>query len=270
MYQTLPRPLSDETRRKLSLSSTATLTNQMLVRGFRNVFIQGVRPVSKDNARMIGHAMTLRCIPAREDIDIPGSFRHDPKHPQIFSVDSIERGQILIVDARGDQYSGVAGSIMVRRMIARGAAGIVTDGGLRDCAEIARLGLPAFCSASTPPTTITRHHAVELNTPIACGNLAVYPNDVVVGDEDGVVVIPHALAEEVANDAFEQERFEQFLGVELENGAPLSRLYSESVETKERYDKWIANGTPGTDRAARDDASAGSSSTASLAGKGPA
>lgn len=230
--------LSAETRAKLTSASTATLTAQLLKRGFRNIFIQGVRPLNKSNARMVGEAMTLRFIPAREDIDHLGIFQNNPTHPQLHSVEIIEEGKVLVVDARGDQYSGIAGSIMVKRMIARGAAGIVTDGGLRDCAEISRSGLPAFCSASTPPTTISRHHAVELDAPIACGNLAVYPGDVIVGDEDGVVVIPRALAEEVANDAAEQERFEVFVAEEVEKGASLNGLYPANEEAIARYKTW--------------------------------
>src|SRR5438067_10066383 len=168
--------------------STSTLTTLLYKRGFRNVFIQGARPL-KPGQRLAGPAYTLRYIPSREDLDGVDAFR-DPRHPQRVAIEDIPPGAVLVMDCRGDTSVASAGSILSTRLQVRGAAGIVTDGGLRDATGIARLDIPAWCSGPSAPTNLIRHHALALNAPIGCGGVPVYPGDIMVGDDDGVVCIP--------------------------------------------------------------------------------
>ena len=226
----------------LKTVSTATLTTLLYKRGFRNVFIQGARPL-RTGQRLAGPAYTLRYIPSREDLDSVDAFR-DPRHPQRVAVEEIPPGAVLVMDCRGDASVASAGSILATRLQVRGAAGIVTDGGLRDAAGIARLDMPAWCSGPSAPTNLIRHHALDLNNPIGCGGVPVYPGDIMVGDDDGVVCIPAHLAGEVARDAVEQERFEAFVLEEVERGATIIGLYPPTApDTRARYKAWLAQRT---------------------------
>ena len=181
-------PVSAETLATLKTIATSTITTLLYKRGFRNVFIQGARPL-KPGQRLAGPAFTLRYIPAREDLDGLDAFL-DPRHPQRVAVEEIPAGAVLVMDCRGDVTVAAAGSILATRMQVRGVAGIVADGGLRDASGIAKLEIPAWCSGPSAPTNLIRHHALDLNAPIGCGGVAVYPGDIMVGDDDGVVCIP--------------------------------------------------------------------------------
>jgi regulator of RNase E activity RraA len=228
----------------LKTISTSTLTTQLFKRGLANVFIQGARPL-KTGQRMAGPAFTLRYIPAREDLDGLDVFL-DPRHPQRVAVEEIPAGAVLVMDCRGDVSVASAGSILATRMQVRGVAGIVTDGGLRDAAGIARLALPAWCSGPSAPTNLIRHHALDLNAPIGCGGVPVYPGDIMVGDDDGVVCIPAHLAHEVARDGVEQERFEDFVLEEVAKGASIIGLYPPTAPaTRARFEAWLAARTGG-------------------------
>lgn len=235
MNQAVPSSTLD----MLKTVSTATLTSLLYKRGFRNVFIQGSRPL-KPGQRMAGPAFTLRYIPSREDLDSIEVFR-DPRHPQRVAVEEIPAGAVLVMDCRGDVSVASAGSILATRMQVRGAAGIVTDGGLRDASGIARLDMPAWCSGPSAPTNLIKHHALDINAPIGCGGVPVYPGDIMVGDDDGVVCIPAHLADEIARDAVEMERFEDFVLEEVEDGASIIGLYpATNPETRVRYEAWLA------------------------------
>jgi regulator of RNase E activity RraA len=239
MTQAVSPIIARATLDALRTVSTATLTTLLYKRGFRNVFIQGARPL-KPGQRLVGPAYTLRYIPSREDLDGVEAFR-DPRHPQRVAVEEIPAGAVLVMDCRGDVSVASAGSILATRMQVRGAAGIVTDGGLRDAAGIAALAMPAYCSGASAPTNLIRHHALDINAPIGCGGVPVYPGDIMVGDDDGVVCIPVHLAEEITRDALEMERFEQFVLEEVERGVPVIGLYPATLpETKERYQAWLA------------------------------
>jgi regulator of RNase E activity RraA len=231
--------LSAETREKLSTVSTATLTTQMYKRGFRNVFMQGVgRLTSAHDRNMVGPAFTLRYIPAREDLDDLSVFQ-DYDHPQRKAIETCPEGHVLVMDSRGDATAASSGNILITRLMKRGAAGIVTDGGLRDSYEIAEYDMPSYHAHPSPPTNLIKHHAVEtLNEPIACGGVAVYPGDVLVGDLDGVVVIPRHLADEVAADAAEQEIHEEFIYSEVAGGKPLRGTYPPDADAQARYAEW--------------------------------
>jgi regulator of RNase E activity RraA len=217
--------------------STATLSTQLFKRGLRNMFIQGVRPLSKYAANMVGPATTLRYIPAREDIDVAEAFV-DPKHPQRFAIDNIASGHVLVCDCRGDSRAASAGQILITRLAVRGAAGFVSDGGIRDSGPIGAMEMPVFVANPSAPLNLVRHHAVDIDVPIACGEVPVYPGDIIVGDADGVIVLPAAMAEQIAIDATEQELLETFLLSRVAAGAPLPGTYPPNAETRSAYEAW--------------------------------
>ncbi|MBB4664273.1 ribonuclease activity regulator RraA [Conexibacter arvalis] len=227
-------PLGDDLIAAFSRISTATLTTQLFARGLRNTFLHGVRPLNPGNARMVGSAFTLRYVPAREDLDVLAVFK-DYDHPQRRAVESVGPGQVLVMDCRGRGRAASAGNILATRLMRRGAAGLVTDGSLRDSPEIAELAMPAFAAGASAMTNLAQHHAVDMQVPIGCAEVAVYPGDVIVGDAEGVVCVPRELAAEVAAAALEQERLEEFILAEVDGGAPLRGTYPPGEELLARY-----------------------------------
>ena len=230
--------LSDETRDRLSRASTASIATQLYKRGLRNQFIQGVRPVSDKEATMVGQAFTLRYIAAREDRNPLEVFRN-PDHPQRVAVETCPPGQVLVMDARGDASAATAGSILVTRLAVRGCAGVVSDGGFRDAKGIGALDMPAYCARPSAPTNLTKHEALDINVPITCGGAPVFPGDVLVGDADGVMVIPAHLADEIAEACAAMESFEAFVLEEVLAGASIIGLYPcTKDETMRKFEAW--------------------------------
>ena len=231
------KQMSDTTRSRLAACSSATLSTQLFKRGLRNQVLRGVSRLTPGAPTLVGEAFTLRNIPAREDIDHIGVY-DNPEHPQRKAIEIAPAGSVLVIDCREDARSASAGGILVRRLEVRGVAGLVTDGGLRDTPEIALRNFPVFCKAPAAPISLIGHHAVESNVPVACGGVAVYPGDIVVGDGEGVIVIPAGIADEVAADTFEQEKLEEFVQLEIASGRPLPGTYPPNAETKARYEQW--------------------------------
>jgi regulator of RNase E activity RraA len=178
---------------------------------------------------MVGEAFTLRYIPAREDIN-PISVFLDRKHPQRVAIEQCPPGGVLVIDSRKDPRAASAGGILVARLMARGVAGVVTDGGFRDSPEIAKYTMPAYHNRPSAPTNLTLHQALDINVPIGCGDVAVFPGDVVVGDAEGVIVIPAHLAEEVATEAVEMTAFEDFVTEKVHEGRSILGLYPPTDE----------------------------------------
>jgi regulator of RNase E activity RraA len=232
--------LGPETWEHLRACSTATVTTQLFKRGLRRMHMEGVRPVSRGQ-RLMGQALTLRYIPCREDLDVVEVFQ-DPEHPQRRAIELTGPGQVLVMDARGDTRAASAGHILATRLMRRGAAGLVTDGALRDSPAIAAMPFAVYAAAASPAMNLAVHHAVDIGLPIGCGGVPVFPGDVVFGDEEGVVVIPRHLAAEVARDAAEQERLEAFILARVEAGAALPGTYPPSAGTIEEYRAWLARG----------------------------
>jgi regulator of RNase E activity RraA len=228
--------INPDTLETLKTISTATLTSLLYKRGFRNVFIQGARPL-RAGQRLAGPAYTLRYIPSREDIDQIKVFE-DRSHPQRRGIEECPPGHVMVIDSRKDRGAASAGDILIARLWKRGASGIVTDGGFRDSADITRLPFPAFHAGPSAPTNLVRHHAIDLNVPIGCGDVAVYPGDIVVSDMDGVVVIPRAIADQVAEEAVQQTLFETFVQERVLAGESIFGLYPPSPETREKFDLW--------------------------------
>jgi regulator of RNase E activity RraA len=230
--------LKPDTIKRLREVSTATLCTQLFKRGLRNVYIQGIkRLTTPSRANLVGPAFTVRNIPAREDIDQLSAFEN-PEHPQRKAIESVPPGHVLVIDTRGEKRVASGGQILTTRLKVRGAAGLVSDGPVRDSGEIAKMDFPVFCAGGSAPLNLIHHHAIDLNVPIGCGGVAVYPGDVIVGDEEGVVVIPANLADEVAADAAEQEKLEIFLLERVQNGAALPGTYPPNAATRAAYDEW--------------------------------
>ena len=222
-------PLTAETRQQLMQVSVATLCTALFKRGLRNQFIQDVHPLNANLPNMVGEAFTLRYIPAREDIN-PISVFLDRSHPQRVAVEQCPPGGVLVIDSRKDPRAASAGGILVARLMARGVAGVVTDGGFRDSPEIAKYAMPAYHTRPSAPTNLTLHQALDINVPIGCGDVAVFPGDVVVGDAEGVIVIPAHLAEEVATEAVEMTAFEDFVTEKVHEGRSILGLYPPTDE----------------------------------------
>lgn len=217
--------MKPETRAKLRGVATATITTALYKRGFRNQMIQGVTPVGAGKGEaMVGPAYTLRYIPAREDLNGLEVFR-DPAHPQRKGVEECPEGHVMVIDSRKDPSAASAGGILVTRLMMRGAEGVVTDGGFRDSPEIGAMDIHAYHSRPSAPTNLTRHQAIDLNVPIGCGDAPVFPGDIIVGDGEGVVVIPAHLADEVADEAVEMTAFEDFVTERVQGGATITGLY---------------------------------------------
>jgi regulator of RNase E activity RraA len=226
--------LSAATRDKLKTVSTATVCTALFKRGFRNQYIQDVRPLNPATGPMVGEAFTLRYIPAREDLN-PITVFQDRSHPQRKAVEECPPGAVFVIDSRKDARAASAGSILITRLMKRGVAGVVTDGGFRDSPEIARLAIATYHHRPAAPTNLTVHQALDINVPIACGDAPVWPGDVIVGDGEGVVVIPAQLADEIAEEAFEMTAFEDFVTEEVEKGRSILGLYPPT-DDKARLD----------------------------------
>ena len=222
-------PLTAETRPQRKQVSVATLCTALFKRGLRNQFIQDVHPLNANLPNMVGEAFTLRYIPAREDIN-PISVFLDRTHPQRVAVEQCPPGGVLVIDSRKDPRAASAGGILVARLMARGVAGVVTDGGFRDSPEIAKYAMPAYHTRPSAPTNLTLHQALDINVPIGCGDVAVFPGDVVVGDAEGVIVIPAHLADEVATEAVEMTAFEDFVTEKVHEGRSILGLYPPTDE----------------------------------------
>ena len=229
---------SEDTRTLLRHVSVATLCTQLFKRGFRNVFIQGIaRLTDPSGGNLVGPAYTMRNIPAREDLDQISAF-DNPDHPQRKGIESVPPGHVLVIDCRGETRVASGGQILTTRLMVRGGAGIVSDGPVRDSAAIAEMDFPVYCAGGSAPLNLIHHHAIDLNVPIGCGGVAVYPGDILVGDDEGVAVIPRHLADEVARDAVEQEKMETFILERVQGGAKLAGTYPPNADTKAAFEAW--------------------------------
>jgi regulator of RNase E activity RraA len=227
-------PLEPQVAETLRGVSTATLSTVLLKKGLRNVWMRGTRPLRPDQPRAVGRAFTLRFVPAREDLATPASWGA-PISTRA-AIEAMPAGVVAVVDAMGITDAGIFGDILCARMSKRGVAALVTDGVIRDIAGVLGTGLPVWCQGTAAPASVAGLTFVGWQEPVGCGGVAVYPDDVVVADEDGAVVIPAALVEEVATAGPEQERLEAWIMGEVVRGAALPGLYPPSAETRTRYE----------------------------------
>lgn len=232
--------MKPETREKLMGVSTATLCTALYKRGLRSQFIQDVRPLNPNLPNMVGPAFTLRYMPAREDLN-PISVFEDRGHPQRKAVETCPEGAVFVIDSRKDPRAASAGGILVSRLMKRGVAGVVTDGGFRDSPEIAKLSIPAYHNRPSAPTNLTLHQAIDIDVPIGCGDTPVFPGDIVVGDAEGVVVIPAGIADEIADEAVGMTVFEDYVQEKVMEGRGILGLYPPTdPATKDDFAAWRA------------------------------
>lgn len=229
--------LTAENRLKLSKVGISTLTTCLFRKGFRNTYLRGLVPVGPGLPRMVGEAFTLRFIPAREDLDQMATYATTRSvHQRAF--EECPPGHVLVIDTHGETEGCTAGNLLVARLKARGAAGVVTDGGFRDTQDVASLGFPAYQACPVPPPSFLRLHAVELNQPIGCARVAVYPGDIVVGDPEGVVVIPAHCADEIATEAYDMTLYEEFAAEKVKQGRSIFGLYPATEASRAEYAAW--------------------------------
>jgi regulator of RNase E activity RraA len=230
--------LSPETKARLETVSVATLATALYKRGLRNQVIQDVRPVAAKGRNMVGPAFTLRYMPAREDRNQLVEFRN-PLHPQRHAVETCPAGHVLVMDSRKCAKAASAGDILINRLMARGVAGVVTDGGFRDAMAIGGLAIPAYHNRPSSPTNLTLNEAIDINVPIGCGDAPVFPGDILVGDDDSVIVIPAHMADEIAQEAVEMTAYEDFVLERVKAGASIIGLYpATQAANLDAFAKW--------------------------------
>src|ERR1700733_8002557 len=217
--------------------STATITTVLLKKGLRNVWMRGTKPIRSPQQRQIGRAFTLRFVPAREDLATPASWA-SPISTRA-AIEAMPEGCIAVVDAMGVTDAGIFGDILCARMAKKGVAGLVTDGVVRDLAGVLGIGLPVWCQGAAAPASVAGLTFVNWQEPIGCGGVAVFPDDVIMVDDDGAVVIPQKLVADVAAVATDQERLEEWIMTQVNDGAPLPGLYPPNAENKARYEAWL-------------------------------
>lgn len=238
------QPLAEETHARLERCGAATLANAVLKRGIRNSFVLGVAAVRDGQPKLIGPAWTVRFIPAREDKDSMALYaRDDSMHRR--AIEECPAGAVMVMDTRGVTSASCMGDMMALRLRVRGVAGVVTDGGFRDTPGIADTGLPCFQHAPSGPATPLALSPVAFNQPVGCADVAVYPNDVIVGDGEGVVVIPRHLVDEIAAECAGTADYERFVAMHIRRGRSIFGLFPATASSTTEYQAWVANGRPG-------------------------
>jgi regulator of RNase E activity RraA len=235
-----PAPLDAGLREAYENITTATITTILLKKGLRNVWLRGTRPLRGSQGRLVGPAFTLRFVPAREDLATPASWASPTSTRG--AIEAMPAGVIAVADAMGVQDAGIFGDILCARMAKRGVTALVTDGVLRDLDGVEASGLPVWCSGIAAPPSVAGLTFVGWQQPVACGGVAVFPNDLIVTDRDGAVVVPQALIQEVAELGLEQERLEGWIMKEVQAGAKLPGLYPINDENRARYEAEMKEG----------------------------
>ena len=228
--------LNVDTRKALEELTTATITTVLLKKGLRNVWIRGGRSLHPAPSRVVGPAFTLRFVPGREDLATPESLA-SPKSTR-FAIEDMPEGCIAVADARGIGDAGIFGDILCARMVKRGVAALVTDGTIRDLDGVKRTGLPVWCAGISAPPSVAHLTFVGWQEPIGCGGVAVLPNDILVADQDGAVVIPAAMVETVIELGRESEALEEWILGEVNAGRELPGLYPPNPETAAQFEAW--------------------------------
>ena len=232
--------MNNEVKNIYKKASVATICTALFKKGLKNQFIQDVSPLNKKISKMLGLAFTVRYIPAREDLNSIDVFR-DPNHPQRLAVEECPKGYVMVFDSRKDPRAASAGSILVTRMMLRGCAGVVTDGGFRDSHEIENLKIPTYHNRPSSPTNLTLHQAIDINAPIGCGDVAVWPKDLIVGDQEGVVVIPNNIITDISKEVKYMTIYEDYVLNKVKKGASIRGLYPLTNEDeKNNFEDWLS------------------------------
>jgi regulator of RNase E activity RraA len=232
---------------RLARVSSGSLTTQLFKKGYRQPVLVGLTSLQGANAkRFAGRAYTMRMIPAREDIDTYATLTTHPNHDNLqwVGVEQTQAGDVMVIDSRNDPTAASMGNMLITRMLRRGVRAVVTDGAFRDGAEIARMDIPAWCRGVTATTRLSYHHVADLNVPVACAGVAVYPGDVIHGDADNLTVVPAHLAAEMADICEAQDDLEAYLALRVRRGEALWGLYPPSEAARAEHRAWVAAGRP--------------------------
>ena len=231
--------LNDEIKKIYQKASVATICTALFKIGLKNQFIQGISPLNPDLPNMVGPAYTVRYIPAREDLNSLEVFKN-PKHPQRVAIEECPMDHVMIFDSRKDPRAASAGAILITRLMVKGCAGVVTDGGFRDSNEIKNLTIPSYHKRPSSPTNLTLHQAIDINVPIGCGDVAVWPSDLLVGDKEGVVVIPQNVIKEISDEVKFMTIYEDYVIDKVRLGSSIKGLYPLTDEKeKNNYENWL-------------------------------
>ena len=224
--------------KNLKKLSVATITMQLLKRGIRQSAMNGVIPLNSPTKKISGHAFTLRYIPAREDLSSLENLNNEEYAPRL-AIEEIPRDSVLVIDGRRNSNIAVLGDILIERLKIKGVAGLVTDGAIRVLDDCLNSGFPIYAAGAAARASISGHASGGYQCPIGCGDVAVMPDDIIVGDSDGVVVVPATMAQQIAIDGFEQERFERFAKTRVKNGAAVIGTYPPNEKTRLEYQEWL-------------------------------
>ncbi|MBL8287211.1 MAG: ribonuclease activity regulator RraA [Rubrivivax sp.] len=245
--QRAPAPyVPDAVLDRLAKATSGSLTTQLYIKGFRQPVLCGLKPLNKRVKPFAGRAYTMRFIPAREDIDVYGNLTTEPSadNLQWVGVEQLEPGHVLVIDSNRDGRAASMGNMLVTRMMMRGARAVVTDGAFRDGTELAAMDFPVWSNGVTATTRLSYHHVADLDVPIGCAGVAIYPGDVIHGDGDNITVIPAHLAEEMAQLCEQRDDIEAYLAMRVRAGEPLWGLYPPSAQTRAQHQAWVAAGRP--------------------------
>jgi regulator of RNase E activity RraA len=235
-------PLTPEAAQALRGVSTATISTILFKHGIRNVWMRGTRPLAAGQPRCAGRAFTMRFVPQREDLATPAAWS-SPRSSRV-AVEDIPAGCVVVVDAMGVADAGILGDIIAERIVRKGAVALVTDGVVRDLAGMVATGLPVWSRGTASPPALVGLHFAGWQEAIGCGGVAVFPDDIVVADDDGAVVIPHAMLDDVLKEGTAQEQLEAWVVEQVRAGAALPGLYPPNAENLARYEKLRDKKTP--------------------------
>lgn len=242
-------PIGDVLLERLARLSSGSLTTQLFKKGFRQPVLAGLRPLQAKPKRFAGRAFTMRMIPAREDIDTYATLTVTPNadNLQWVGVEQTQAGDVMVIDSRCNASAASMGNMLVTRMMKRGARAVITDGAFRDGQELSQMDFPSWSAGITATTRLSYHHVADLQVPISCAGVAVYPGDVIHGDADNVTVIPAHLAAELAELCEAQDELEAYLALRVARGEALWGLYPPSDATRAAHRAWLAAGRPALD-----------------------
>jgi len=242
-----PAPyVPDSVLDRLARATSGSLTTQLYIKGLRQPVLHGLTPLNKKVQPFAGRAYTMRFIPAREDVDVYGNLTTSPSadNLQWVGVEQIEPGHVLVIDSNKDGRAASMGNMLITRMMMRGARGVITDGTFRDGTELSQMDFPIWSTGVTATTRLSYHHVADLQVPIGCAGVAIYPGDVIHGDGDNITVIPAHLAEEMADLCEKRDDIEAYLALRVQAGEPLWGLYPPSDATRAQFKQWVADGRP--------------------------
>jgi regulator of RNase E activity RraA len=242
-------PIAEDIVERLQSISSGTLTTQLFRRGLRQCFLVGIKPINPAAALFAGEAFTMRLIPAREDIDTLATLTPypNPQNLQWEAAERIQKGQVLVIDSRSDTRAGVGGDLLLTRMMSKGVAAVVTDGALRDGAAIASMNFPAFSREVTATSRLSFHHTADLQVPISCAGVAVYPGDIIVGDPYGVTIVPRRYAAAIAEEGLAQDEMESYLAFRIASGESLYGVYPPTEQIRADFNLWKRSGARAED-----------------------